>query len=119
MKTIMFFLLLSAVPAVAADMTGVWNVDGSVEDHPVTPVCTLKQAGAKLTGSCKFDEEHAASDVAGEVKGKEVSWKFTVEYQGTQYTLTFTGTMDSDRSIKGSISVDPSGSDGDFTAKKQ
>jgi len=118
MKTIMFFLLLSAVPAVAADITGVWNVDGSVEDHPVTPVCTLKQAGTKLSGSCKFDEDHA-SDVTGEVKAKEVSWKFTVEYQGTQYTLTFTGTLDTDNAIKGSISVDPSGSDGDFTAKKQ
>jgi len=118
MKTIMFFLLLSAVPAAAADITGVWNVDGSVEDHPVTPVCTLKQASGKVSGSCKFDEDHS-SDVTGEVKGKEVSWKFTVEYQGTQYTLTFTGTLDSDSSIKGSISVDPSGSDGDFTAKKQ
>jgi hypothetical protein len=57
--------------------------------------------------------------VAGEVKGKDVSWKFTVEYEGTQYTLTFAGTLDSDTSIKGSISVDPSGADGDFTAKKQ
>ena len=118
MKSILFCLLLTAVPAAAGDISGVWNVDGSVEDHPVTPVCTLKQAAAKLTGSCKFDEEHV-SEVAGEVKGKEVSWKFTVEYQGTQYTLTFTGTLDSDSAIKGSISVDPSGSDGEFTAKKQ
>ena len=118
MKTTMLFLLLTAVPAAAADISGVWKVDGSVADHPVTPICTLKQADAKLTGTCKLAETDAA-DVAGEVKGKDVSWKFTVEYEGTQYTLTFTGTLDSDTSIKGSISVDPSGADGDFTAKKQ
>ena len=118
MKTLAFLVLFAASPLWAGDISGVWKVDGSVADHPVAPICTLKQADAKLTGSCKLAETDAA-DVAGEVKGKDVSWKFTVEYEGTQYTLTFTGTLDSDSSIKGSISVDPSGADGDFTAKKQ
>ena len=118
MKTTMFLLLLTAVPAAAADISGVWKVDGSVADHPVAPTCTLKQTDAKLTGTCKLPDMEA-SDVTGDVKGKDVSWKFTVEYEGTQYTLTFAGALDSDSSIKGSISVDPSGADGDFTAKRQ
>ena len=117
MKATILLLLLTAVPAAAADISGVWKVDGSVDDHPVAPICTLKQADAKLTGTCKLEDYHV-SDVAGEVKDKDVTWKFTVDYQGTQYTLTFTGKFDSDTSIKGSISVDPSGADGDFTAKK-
>lgn len=118
MKTLVFLLLLSALPASAADISGVWKVDGSVENNPVTPTCTLKQTDAKVSGSCNFDADHV-TDITGEVKGKEVTWKLTLEYQGTDYTLTFNGTLDSDASIKGSIAVNPSDTNGDFTAKKQ
>ena len=118
MKTIAFFLLLAALPTPVADISGVWKVDGSVEDHPVTPTCTLKQAADKVSGSCRFDPDHA-SDVSGAVNGKDVTWKFDVEYEGTNYTLTFTGKLDSDTSIKGTIAVDPSDAGGEFTAKKQ
>lgn len=118
MKTLAFFLLLSALPASAGDISGVWKVDGAVEDNPVTPTCTLKQTDAKISGSCQFDADHV-SDVTGEVKGKEATWKLTLEYQGTDYTLTFNGTLDSDTSIKGTIAVNPSDAAGDFTAKKQ
>jgi len=41
------------------------------------------------------------------------------EHEGTTYTLTFTGTLDSETSMKGSIGVVPSDSEGDFSAKKQ
>ena len=118
MKTLVFFLLLTALPAWAADVSGVWKVDGSVVGNPVTPTCTLKQTDAKISGSCKLDDGHVA-DVTGEAKGGEVTWKYTQEYQGTDYTLTFNGTADSDTSIKGSISVSPSDAGGDFTANKQ
>jgi len=93
-------------------------VDGAVDQNPVTPTCTLKQSAEKVSGSCRFDPDHA-SDLSGTVNGKDVTWKFTVEYQGTDYTLTFTGKLDSETSIKGTIAVDPSDANGDFTAKKQ
>jgi polyisoprenoid-binding protein YceI len=118
MKTLVFFVLLAALPASAADISGVWKVDGAIEDNPVTPTCTLKQTDAKISGNCVFDAEHAA-DLTGEVKGKQVTWKLTIAHEGTDYTLTFDGTLDSDSSIKGTIAVTPSDSNGDFTAKKQ
>jgi hypothetical protein len=48
-----------------------------------------------------------------------VTWRYKLDYQGTTYTLTYVGTLDSDTSIKGSVTADPSDTDGDFTAKKQ
>lgn len=118
MKTLLFLVLLTALPASAGDISGVWKVDGSVEGNPVTPTCTLKQTAEKVSGSCRFEEDHVA-EVTGGVNGQEVTWKLSLEYQGTDYTLTFTGKLDSDTTMKGTIAVDPSDAGGDFTAKKQ
>jgi hypothetical protein len=119
MKRIVWFFLMTSLSAFAANVSGVWKVDGSIEDHPITPTCTLKQADNKITGTCTtLDADHTA-DVTGEVKEKQLTWRYKVEYQGTAYTLTYVGTLDSDASIKGSVSADPSDTDGDFVAKKQ
>jgi hypothetical protein len=119
MKTWCLLFLLTVFPASAGDITGVWKVDGAVEDHAITPTCTLKQAAEKITGSCRFVEEDRVADVTGTVNGQDVTWKLTVEYEGTNYTLTFTGKLDSGTSMKGTVSVDPADAVGDFTAKKQ
>jgi hypothetical protein len=118
MRKIVWLFLVTSLPAFAADFSGVWKVDGSIEDHPITPTCTLKQSDNLITGSCTLDADHAA-DVTGEVKEKQLTWRYKVEYQGTTYTLTYVGSLDSETSIKGSVSADPSDTDGDFTAKKQ
>jgi len=121
MKMLVLLVLLTALPAAVPDVSGVWKMDGAVDDNPVTPTCTLKQAEPKISGSCKMDSDQASdlSDVTGEVKGKDVTWQFSLKYEGTTYTLTFNGTLDSESSMKGSISVNPSDAGGDFTAKKQ
>jgi hypothetical protein len=111
-------LMVTSLPAFAADFSGVWKVDGSIQDHPITPTCTLKQADNLVTGTCTLDADHTA-DVTGEVKEKHVTWRYKLDYQGTTYTLTYVGSLDTDSSIKGSVSADPSDTDGDFTAKKQ
>ena len=119
MKKIVCLLCITSIPAFAADISGVWKVDGSIEDHPITPTCNLTQADNKITGTCTtLDSAHTA-DVTGEVKDKQLTWRYKVEYQGTTYTLTYVGSLDSDASIKGSVSADPSDTDGDFVAKKQ
>jgi len=121
MKSLFLFFLLAAFPAPSGDVSGVWKLDGMVEDHPVNPTCTFKQTAEKISGSCKFEQntEVQPADLTGTVNGKDITWKFSVDYEGTNYTLTFSGKLDSDTSIKGTIAVDPSDSSGEFTAKKQ
>jgi hypothetical protein len=118
MKRIVFLLMFAALPALAEDASGVWKVDGQVADNTIAATCTLKQTDNVISGDCKLDADHALP-AKGEVKGNQVIWKFDVDHEGTVYTLTFTGTMDTAKSMKGSISVDPSDSEGDFTAKKE
>jgi hypothetical protein len=118
MKMIVSLLMFTSLPALAADVSGAWKVDGSVAENPITATCTFKQTDTHISGSCKMDPDHTLT-VKGEVTDKQVTWKYDLEHEGTVYTLTFTGTLDSETSMKGSIGVEPSDSEGDFTAKKQ
>jgi hypothetical protein len=118
MKTVLCLCLFATLPALADDVSGVWKVNGQIADHIITPTCTLKQADKEISGNCKVDADHTL-DVKGSVNDKQVTWKYDQEYEGTVYTLTYTGTLDSDTSMKGTVTADPSDSSGDFTAKKQ
>jgi hypothetical protein len=118
MKKVISLLLFVSLPAFADDLSGVWKIDGSIASNPITPTCTLKQTDKQLSGSCKIDADHVAN-IEGSVNEKQVTWKYDQEYQGTVYTLTYTGTLESNTSIKGTVTADPSDSTGDFTAKKQ
>ncbi len=120
MKKLLVLLVLTSVPALAQDLSGVWKIDGTVGDNPVAATCTLKQTDTHITGTCKMPQNDTALDVTGDVTGNKVTWKYALDYQGTTYTLIYTGTPDSAAtSIKGSIMVDPSDTEGDFTAQKQ
>jgi len=120
MKKLLVLLAFIAVPAVAQDFSGLWKIDGAVADNQVAATCTFKQTDTHITGSCKMDQSDKALDVKGEVKGKQVTWQYDIDYQGTTYTLAYTGAPDSAvATIKGTILVTPSESEGDFTATKQ
>jgi hypothetical protein len=118
MHKFVWLLMFASLPALADDVSGVWKIDGSIADHPITPTCTLKQKENQISGTCKVDTGQVLS-VEGSVKEKQVTWKYDVEYEGTVYTVTYTGTLEADASIKGTVTADPSDSSGDFTGKKQ
>lgn len=120
MKKLLALLVLTSVPALAQDLSGVWKIDGNVGDNPIAATCTLKQIDTHITGTCKMSQNDKALVVSGEVNGNKVTWKYDLDYEGTTYTLAYFGTPDSAAtSIKGSILVDPSDTQGDFTAQKQ
>ncbi len=118
MNKLVCLLMFASIPAWADDLSGVWKIDGSIAGNAVTPTCTLKQTDQQLSGTCQVDPDHV-QNVAGSVKEKQVTWKYDQEYEGTVYTLTYTGALDSSKSIKGTVTADPSDTTGDFTAKKQ
>jgi hypothetical protein len=115
MKILLGLLVLAVVPAVAADVSGNWKVDGEVAGHAVDPSCTFRQQDQKLTGVCK--SQAGESPLEGAVEGQKVTWQYDVDYNGQTYTLVFTGTLESEAAMKGGFSV--GGADGAFTAKKE
>jgi hypothetical protein len=90
------------------DLTGKWAVEGAFDDTTLSGGgfdCAFKQDGEQLTGTCSDDP----SQLTGEVKGQNVSWKLKA--------VTYTGTVnEAGTSIKGRFTV--AGKGGSFAALK-
>ena len=106
---------LTVAPAFAADVAGTWNVDGDVVGNPVKFTTVWKQDGETLSGTATLEGKD--TPVTGTVKDKAVTFEYDTDHEGTTYHLVFTGTLQDDGTITGSIAV--AGVDGTFTATKQ
>jgi hypothetical protein len=116
MRTLSVLLVLCAFPLAAADISGVWKVEGNISGTDVSPVCTFKQADNKLSGACKLPQAGDAV-VTGQLDGNKVTWQYEVDYQDVHYVLVYSGVLDSDTSMKGGFAV--GGGESTFIAKKQ
>jgi hypothetical protein len=119
MKHLAISLLLSALPALAADnsVSGTWKIEGSVAGYEVHRVCTFKQDGKALSGSCQ-EADQKPIPFTGDIKDKTVTWQYDVEFNGSALTATYTGDWDGDSAITGAIDVQPVNAAGTFTATR-
>ena len=110
-------------PAPAADRpvagaggaaTGIWAVSATVSGNPVTSDCTFTQEVATLTGTCSG--ELGEGEVSGEVSGNEVTFRYTVQFNGQDLEFEYSGALDGD-AMTGTVSV--FGTMGEFTASRQ
>lgn len=116
MKLILPLLVLLALPLAAADVSGKWNAEVDVAGNHATPQFTFKQDGDKLTGTYKGMLGEA--NITGTVDGKKITWTLKANYGGDLVTIVYTGTIESETLIKGT--VDFAGqADGTFTLKKE
>jgi hypothetical protein len=118
----MTVLLLLLLPVWAssggpASVAGSWTLATNVQGNTGSPSCTFKQDAEKITGTCSAPN-NTQSEVTGEVTDANVTFRYTIEWDGNPLTLVFTGTLDSDTTMKGTIDVQPMGVPGEFTAKK-
>ena len=116
MKTGLFAVAVAALSlsgaAYADGLAGAWKITGDVVGNAVEIGCTFAGAADKPTAACgPADKVGPATPVT--VAGKNVSW----DWDGGQAVLTFKGTLDTDKTMKGDIEVQ--GVTGSFTAAKQ
>ena len=99
------------------DVTGKWLFSVTTGAGTGTPTVTLKQQGDSLTG-------HYSSQVLGEaelkgaVKEQTITFTLRVDVQGTTLDVTYTGTVESRDSMKGTVDIGGQAT-GTFTAKRQ
>jgi hypothetical protein len=112
-------LAATALPAQSSkvDVTGKWTFTVQTDAGGGTPTVTLKQDGEKLTGHYS-SQNLGEADLTGSVKGQEITFTFTADAQGTSLTITYTGTIESKDSMKGSVDLGGM-AQGTFTAKRQ
>ena len=108
--------LAIAGQAAKVDVTGKWVFAVETAAGSGTPTMTFKQEGEKLTGH--YTGQLGEADLAGTVKGQDVTFKFSVDAQGTMLDFVYTGTVESKDAMKGKVSIVGLG-DGTFTAKRQ
>ena len=118
MKSLLTILAATAM-ALAADnsITGTWDVQTEVMGNGGSAVCTLKQDGNKVTGTCSSGG--ADRVVTGEITEKKVVWKHAAEYNGEALTITYSGTVESATSMAGDVNVLPFDVNGTFKARKK
>ena len=98
------------------DISGAWVFQVESSAGSGSPTFTFKQDGEKLTGQYKgaFGE----APLTGTVKGGKVDFTIKVDAQGQQMTLTYTGTVEKDGSMKGTAELGEVGS-ATWTAKRK
>ena len=109
-------LALGATSTFAADVdvTGEWTMTVETQAGTGSPHFSLKQEGNAVTGNYKGQLGEAP--VTGTVNGNEVTLKYSINAQGADLTVTYTGTVEGD-TMKGKVSLGDFG-DGTFTGKK-
>jgi hypothetical protein len=114
MKTALLAIaaVLFSGAAFADDLAGAWKISGDVVGNAIDAVCTFAGSGDKTTASCVGQSGPGAAAPV-KIADKSVTWV----WDAGEATLTFKGTMDTPKSMKGDIEVQ--GVTGSFTATKQ
>ena len=98
------------------NVTGTWMFTVDTTAGSGMPKITLRQDGEKLAGH--YSGQLGEADLIGSVKGQEIAFTFTVELQGMKLTNTYTGSVESNDSLKGTMDI-AGLAGGTFTAKRQ
>ena len=109
-------IVMAAQNASRIDVTGKWMFQVETSAGAGTPAVTFKQDGEKLTGH--YSGQLGDVDFTGTVKGKDISFSFANDVQGVHIDVTYTGTIESNEAMKGTVQLGALGN-GTFTGKRQ
>ena len=98
------------------DLTGKWLFSVTTDAGTGTPTVTLKQKGDSLTGHYS-SQTLGEADLTGTAKDRKVTFSFRVELQGTPLVVNYSGTIESNNAMKGTVDIGGAAR-GTFTAKR-
>src|SRR5208283_4103870 len=107
---------LACAPLLAHDISGNWEFSVDTAAGSGSPSFVFKQAGEKLTGT--YTGLFGKADLTGTVKGDQIAFKFDFSYSGQSGVVHYSGTIESDKKMKGKVEIGDLG-EGTWTAAKQ
>jgi hypothetical protein len=110
MKIVAAFFL-SALLALAADITGTWTANVVITAGSGSPKLEFHQTGENITGT--YHGTFGDADLKGTVKGNKVEFTFGTDAAQAKYS----GTLDGDKKMSGTVDYGELGT-GTFTATK-
>jgi hypothetical protein len=94
-STLPTLLLLLTLPLAAADVTGKWNFEVSLDVGSGSPTFEFKQDGENLGGT--YSGAAGEAKLTGTVKGTAIQFQFKTEWG----TVKYEGTIEGPDSMKG------------------
>lgn len=94
--------------AQTASVAGEWDATYNTPGGPRPFKLVFKVDGEKLTGTAK--RSNGDVPLQGTIKGTDISFNYTISYNGNDVTLTFTGKVNGD-SMGGTVMFNESASD--------
>ncbi|MBS1856364.1 MAG: hypothetical protein JST11_13440 [Acidobacteria bacterium] len=115
-KRLLAVFAISAVAALAADITGTWKASAEGPNGAMERTFTFKQDGTKLTGETVSSMLGKSTINDGKVEGDAVSFTITADFGGNSMTIKYTGKI-SGNEIK--LKSEAGENTFEWTAKKQ
>jgi hypothetical protein len=125
MSTVRFVLVAALVVGGATfaaaqqklNISGKWVFEVQTDAGTGTPTVTFKQEGEKVSGHYS-SQTLGEADFTGTLKGQALTFNFNADLQGQAVPVTYTATVDSVSTMKGTIDIGGAAT-GTFTGKKQ
>jgi hypothetical protein len=121
MKQVLFLIFSLLVIFTFADaataqksVAGDWDAEFNTPGGPQPLKLIIKVDGEKITGTAKRSRGDVA--ISGTIKGDDITFGYTIEYNGNAVTLTFTGKVKGD-TMGGTVSFNDQASD-EWSAKR-
>lgn len=116
MKWLITLMLMLAMTASAADITGTWKGKAETANGTLERTFVFKQDGTKLTGETTSDFLGKSTIVDGKVDGDNVAFSIKAKFEDNEITLNYTGKIVGDE-IKLKVEI-PTGDVIEYVAKK-
>lgn len=97
-----------------SSVAGEWDATYNTPGGPRPLGLVFKVDGEKLTGTAK--RPNGDVPLTGTIKGEDISFNYTIDYNGNSVTLTFTGKVKGD-SMAGAVYFNENTSD-EWSAKR-
>ena len=107
--------LAASVAAQKINLSGEWAFEVQTDQGSGSPTIVFKQDGDKLTG--RYKGQLGEADLTGTVSGKTLKFSFTGDAQGTAFTVTYEGEIESNDAVKGKVDLAGMAT-GTFTGKR-
>jgi hypothetical protein len=106
-RIIALVFLLTALPILAADLSGFWEFEVDLGGIEIETNCTLTQKGTELSGRCwatsgpyRYDTE-----AVGVMAGDRLELAYSFPSDRGKVTFRYKGTREEDGSISGDLSI--------------
>jgi hypothetical protein len=112
--TVGLALIFAADVSAQKSIAGEWDAEFNTPGGPQPLGLIFKVDGEKLTGTAK--RSRGDVPITGTIKGEDITFSYTIDYNGNPVTLTFTGKVKGD-AMSGTVSFNDSASD-EWSAKR-